>query len=179
MTQIKYGLFLGAIGALCAVLIAATNNLTAPIIRYNQEASIREAIAVVFPEMGDFETLASVDNGDEIAEPTIQEIQQIFGHDGETLGYIFTQATSGFGGPMLYIIGLDATGHIEGFSVISHGETPGIGAFITYPEFQVELHGRSISEPIDIHSGATVTSTTIRAAFAGLSDYFDANHGGN
>ncbi len=55
--------------------------------------------------------------------------------DGETLvGYAIETTTVGFGGPLSLIVGITPDGVIYNTSVLSHAETPGLGAKCTTDE---------------------------------------------
>ena len=55
--------------------------------------------------------------------------------DGETLvGYAIETTTVGFGGPLTLIVGVTPDGVVYNTSVLSHAETPGLGAKCTTDE---------------------------------------------
>ena len=178
MTQLKYGLFLGLVGAICTILLAATHYVTAPIIRANQEAAIRAAIDEAFPGFAEFTTIMSLENGDEISEPYILEVQRIYDSAGGTMGFIYTSSVNGFAGPILHIVGVNTDATFASFAVISHGETPGFGTFIEDAEFEELVQGLAPGATIDIRTGATGTSGGIQRSLSAIGRHFQTV-GGN
>ena len=93
------------------------------------------------------------------AEKTNQAIAQVLSHfteveyneyghyftamDGETLvGYAVETTTVGFGGPLSLIVGVTPDGVVYNTSVLSHAETPGLGAKCTSdPKFLDQWRG--------------------------------------
>ena len=64
--------------------------------------------------------------------------------DGKTVGYAVESFTSkGFSGTINIMVGFDMEGNIVGTSVISHSETPGLGAKMTEPAFYSQFIGKN------------------------------------
>ena len=64
--------------------------------------------------------------------------------DGKTVGYAVESFTSkGFSGRINVMVGFDMDGNIVGTSVISHSETPGLGAKMTDPAFSSQFVGKN------------------------------------
>ena len=180
MTQIKYGLFLGLIGTICSIILAATFYVTDPIIRANQEAAVREAISRSFPNMDRFETIISLENGDVIEQNYVEAVQRIY-QGSEVLGYFYTVQPVGFGGGILFATSVDLDGNFSSFYVISHGETPGfVGAWIDSADFENQVIAQNPSVMIDTVSGATVSSSAIGRGLLAINDHFtNVIQGGN
>lgn len=99
--------------------------------------------------------------------------------NGGTIGYVI-DATSpnGYGGDVRIAIGIKADGTINAFSVVDNsGETPGLGANSSKPEFANQFTGLKASKiefsktgankannEIDAISGATITTTAVTQA---------------
>ena len=65
------------------------------------------------------------------------------------VGYAVESSTSGFGGPLSLIVGITADGVVYNTSVLSHSETPGLGAKCTTDEkFTSQWKGLNPSEKI-------------------------------
>jgi len=47
--------------------------------------------------------------------------------DGKTIGYAFMGAAKGYSSTIRFFCGIDTNGNIKGLSIISQGETPGLG----------------------------------------------------
>ena len=54
---------------------------------------------------------------------------------GELAGYVFETGASGYGGTVSVMTGIDAEGSITGVVILSHDETPGLGANATKSSF--------------------------------------------
>lgn len=71
-------------------------------------------------------------------------------NNGSSVGYaIESFTTKGFGGKIVLMVGFTASGEIKGVSVISHAETPGLGAKITDPSqpFVTQFQGKNPADP--------------------------------
>jgi len=71
-------------------------------------------------------------------------------NDGTPVGYaIESYTTKGFGGKIVMMVGFTTSGEIKGVSVISHAETPGLGAKITDPtqHFVTQFEGKNPGDP--------------------------------
>lgn len=61
-------------------------------------------------------------------------------------------------------VGIGLDGAVRGLSVISHSETPGLGANIENQEFLQQFEGKTLGDPIAVGedvqaiTGATITS---------------------
>ena len=147
-----------AITGLVAAALAGVNAITKDAIAANQEKKTQDALAVVLPEAG---TLQKVDiTGD---AGIISEVYT----DGEN--YAVKVLPSGFAGTITMMVGI-ADGKVTGISVISHTETPGLGAVAAAQNakgeaFRSQFVGQegtlSIGNQIDAMSGATITSTAV------------------
>jgi electron transport complex protein RnfG len=76
----------------------------------------------------------------------------------------------GFSGPVKIIVGIDTKGVITGIEVLSHLETPGLGARITENFFLNEFKGKQLGDEIKIKrdggdidaiTGATVSARAV------------------
>lgn len=79
----------------------------------------------------------------------------------------------GYGGPIEMMVGIDEKGKISGVKILSHRETPGLGANIVKPKFLEQFKGKTLKDPIepkkdiDAVTGATISS---RAVCAGVKE---------
>ena len=60
--------------------------------------------------------------------------------DSTIVGYVVDVAPSGFGGPIKMKVGFNADGIVWNVKVLSHAETPGLGAKCTDPAFSKQFH---------------------------------------
>ncbi len=115
-------LALGTICLVCALLLGSAYSVTKEPIAAAEVAKVNAAIAKVVPS---FDNVPS------------EEVLQIADCDvyvarkgGEPVGYAVKVFTSGFGGQIQMMVGFTADGIIYNTSIISHSETPGLGAKI-------------------------------------------------
>lgn len=101
--------------------------------------------------------------------------------DGVVTGAAFSiTAPDGYSGDIVFMIGVDGEGVMQGLMVLNHLETPGLGAKIESEDFRGQYKGRSLENPelwevtkdggtfVPI-TGATISSRAItRAAARGL-----------
>ena len=141
-----------------AAALAGVNAITKDAIAANQEKKTQEALAVVLPEAGNLQKMElSGDTG------IVSEVYT----DGAN--YAVKVLPSGFDGAITMMVGI-ADGKITGISVISHTETPGLGAVAAAQNakgeaFRGQFVGQSgelaVGNQIDAMSGATITSNAV------------------
>ena len=113
-------------------------------------------------------------NGVEIG--TVYEAQDV---TGEGLGYVVQSTTSeGYGGDITIFVGVSNEGNLNGISILSIAETPGLGMnaeSVLVPQFKnvpatsfsFTKSGSTSESEIDAISGATVTTAAIVNAVNG------------
>ncbi|MCJ7855885.1 RnfABCDGE type electron transport complex subunit G [Lachnospiraceae bacterium NSJ-143] len=93
---------------------------------------------------------------------------------GNTVGYVLSCTTSSFGGPLKMMVGVDLEGTVTGVRILSHADTPGLGALATSPDFYEQYTGKSGTLAVDKDGGeiVAITSATItsRAVTVGVND---------
>ena len=121
-------LALGCICLVCSALLGLVNNMTAEPIAAANLAKTNNAIAAVVPSFDNVPSedvmTVEVDGKQYTVYPA--------SYDGKIVGYAIQVLPTGFGGTIDMLVGFDAaTGIIYNTSVVSHSETPGLGAKIT------------------------------------------------
>ena len=152
---------------ICLVIsgaLAFTNSVTEPVIA--KAAIEREETAryEIIPEADGFELI--------VAEGLPDTIREVY-KSTNNVGYIFMLLTSGYGGDMKIICGIDSDGMLVGSKVIEYAETKGLGSKITESPFIDqfdEMYGSGIHE-VDAITGATISSS---AYIGAIQDAFDA-----
>ena len=147
-----------AITGLVAAALAGVNAITKDAIAANQEKKTQDALALVLPDAGNLQKQElTADAG------IVSEVYT----DGQS--YAVKVLPSGFDGTITMMVGI-ADGKVTGISVISHTETPGLGAVAAAQNakgeaFRGQFIGQegtlSIGNQIDAMSGATITSTAV------------------
>ena len=105
---------------------------------------------------------------------SIEEVMRAEDQSGETLGYAFTVVTSeGYGGDIQFSMGVQNDGTLNGISILSIGETAGLGMNADTPAFKDQFVGKQVEQlqytkkgatqddEINAISGATVTTNAM------------------
>lgn len=176
------GLLLGLVHEITLDPIAAAN--------YNKEQNAYRAVfadADSFEAVEDFDTDAATavakDAGYE--NDTVDGAQLAKDASGNTLGYVVTvTSTEGSQANITLSVGITNEGVLNGYSITSISETPGLGSKATdesfagqfknktCESFTVTKSGSKSEDEIDSISGATITSNAVtNAVNAGLAYY--------
>lgn len=130
------------------------------------------------------------ENGFEAQE--IDKMVKAIGADGSQLGFVVTVTTSeGYGGDIQFTMGVSEDGTLNGISILSIGETPGLGMKADTEEFKSQFVGKNAEvlrytktgaaadDEIDALSGATITTNAMtNGVNAGLCAFREAMKGG-
>lgn len=151
-------------------LLAATNNITAPIIAENALKAEQAALIELLPE-------AEAGGFTEVEGVEMDNVNKVY-KSNDNVGYVITAAAKGYGGDVEWMVAFDDDGVIQGAKVLSQSETAGLGAKCEEPWFQEQFIGKSEDvsrDTIDMISGATITSnatiTAINAARRAFNQY--------
>lgn len=164
--SLKLGLKLLLITAVSGGALALTNNATAPVIEKANLEKLQQSLKVVYKD-ATFEEIKDANFPKEIVG-----VYKAKGSDGSE-GYVFdVNSPGGYGGPIEFLIGVDAENKITGFSPLVHSESAGFGKNMEEDFFKegtvgVSMDGKvgfseggSETEIVGI-SGATISTTTI------------------
>lgn len=166
---LRLTLTLLAICAVVAGILAAVNSITAPIIAEAKVEKTQKAIQAVLPDAG---TVGEVSFTDETGMVTKVYVASL-GNTAAVCGYAVEVTPSGFGGAITMMVGISTEGKVLGISIISHAETPGLGAVASQntdkgvafrEQFAGLISGITIGDgenQIDSLSGATISSQAI------------------
>ena len=167
-------LALTVICLVCAALLGLVQHVTAgPIARTDQQKE-NAAIAAVVP---------AFDNEPSAEKTEVGESVVFTARSGEeVVGYAIKVRTGGFGGTLVMMVGFTPDGTVYNTSVLSHSETPGLGAKITdegvAPRAQVigknpattVMDVKKYHGDIDAITASTITS---RAFLKGITIAYD------
>lgn len=124
---------LTAVTLICSVLLGGVYVLTEKPIEDAIIAKINNAISEVAPK---FDNIPSEEKF-EIETDEASGVAYPAKMGSETVGYAIETATSkGFGGAIKIMVGFDMNGNIINTKVVSHAETPGLGAKMVEDEFK-------------------------------------------
>ena len=172
-------LVLSGICLVCSALLGTVYAVTKAPIEASELQKVNAAIAAVVP---------SFDNVPSEAAQTV-EGGQIYTatKDGEEVGYAIKVSVGGFGGPLQMMVGFTPDGTVYNTSVISHSETPGLGAKIVdencNPRAQVKGKNPSANKlsvskdggEIDAITASTITSRAFLKGVNAAYEVFKSN----
>ncbi|MCI1930524.1 MAG: RnfABCDGE type electron transport complex subunit G [Clostridia bacterium] len=141
----------------CAFLLGICSEVTKEPIAAQTIKTQQEAMAAVLPDCTyeDIKDAKLSDNVTAVAKAT--------DNSGNAAGFVVSCEVSSFGGPLDMMVGVDPNGTITGLRVLSHSDTPGLGARSTEPEFYGQFNGMSGTLAVDKDGGQVkaITSATI------------------
>jgi electron transport complex protein RnfG len=100
---------------------------------------------------------------------------------GQVIALAYDSVATGYNGPVEVMVGIDNEGKLTGVSVMTHSETPGLGARVVEAEFQDQFRGLEISDSlnvgadggqIDAVTGATTSSRAVVKAVRSALELF-------
>lgn len=163
-----------------ALLLGFVNQVTAPQIEKNNEATRAAAMAELIPDAEPVQAEPAEVPSPDKDTPAIQNIYEMQ-KDGETVGYCMEVLPSGFGGTLTVVVGINTDGTVAGAKVTSHAETPGLGAKAQadptwIPQFAGKPADGSLAVTKDGGdivpiTGATITSRAVTKAVNTAASY--------
>ena len=161
----KLTLTLLGICAVVALLLGVVNSVTKPIIEEFQAEKTAAAMGQVLPA-DEYQKM-------ETAYPNVTALHRALS-GGEEIGYVVEVTSSGFGGTLSMVVGVDMDGAVTGVSITDNSETANIGTkvvndqtvldrFIGMSHEGGEITVNSGSNRFDGVSGATVSSKGVTA----------------
>ncbi|MBQ9712557.1 MAG: RnfABCDGE type electron transport complex subunit G [Bacteroidales bacterium] len=162
---------------ICAALLAGVYALTkAPIDRTNEKL-LKESIGAVLPQGGELSEAKTLSVGGQPSE--YYESTE----NGEVKAYAVKSTVVGFGGPLVLMVGITDDGKVYNTSVLSHSETPGLGAKCNTDEhFMAQWKGldpankilkvKKDQGDIDAITASTITSRAYTLAVQNAVDAF-------
>ena len=144
---IKPSLILFLVCAFITGTLAYVNGQTQPIIEENARVEEQESLKKVYSEADGF---LDSKGASELKEEGInvgENIEKLYlaQKDGQSLGYVVAVSSSGYGGKIKLLVGIDNNLNIKGVSLTSHSETPGLGAKATDAKFTDQFLGEAPS----------------------------------
>ncbi|MDD7592730.1 MAG: FMN-binding protein [Peptoniphilaceae bacterium] len=161
-----------AICFVSTIVLALTNQATAPVIAEAQKQKEIAAFSAVFPEL---EEVRPVEDTSVLNDNITAVNEAVVG--GETAGYLYSVVSpSGYDGPITFVVGATLDGTVTGLSVINQTETKGFGAAVADPPYAEGMKGVMLTGSLKAEgeeagegtmpaiTGATRTSTAMERA---------------
>lgn len=174
------------IGLLAGLALGAVYDVTKEPIAETAEKNKQASYQKVFPEAAEFDEASdiSIDDANASAKALgasgadMDEIVYAKSADGTILGYIvIVTSHEGYAGDIQMALGIDMNGTITGFTMLSIGETTGLGMEARdNPSFAAQYVGKKVDSftvvksqaaadnEINAISGATITSNAVTGA---------------
>jgi len=155
------------ISAFAALLLGLTYIPTSAQLEENIIAAQKEILSGLMPDAQNFEPVEGAENAE--GEREILYYRAV-DDSGNIMGYAFFQEQRGSQGQIIVAGAVDSSfSNVLGMDVLSHEETPGLGARITTQEFQSQFRDIPVSQlalsssggSIDALTGATISSRAV------------------
>ena len=190
-SMIKDAVILFAITLIAGLLLGVVYEVTKEPIAVQEAKRKNEACKEVFQDAVNFESLElSAPETGEKASATVNEVSAAVAEDGTVLGYVLDITThEGYNGDIQFTMGIRLDGTVNGISLLSIAETPGLGmkaeevlkpqfAEKSVTQFAYTKTGAVTPDQIDAISGATVTTNAmVNGVNTGL-EFFKTELGG-
>ncbi|MDE6673965.1 MAG: RnfABCDGE type electron transport complex subunit G [Acetatifactor sp.] len=187
--MLKDAAILFAITLISGLLLGLVYQVTAQPRREQQERKVREACQAVFAQAEKFEDIdytVSEALAQQLADNGVRigTVYQAMDAAGSPMGYVIeTTSGEGYGGNITLYAGITNDGILNGVSILSISETPGLGMragevlvpqFADKPagEFTYTKTGSQSDSEIDAISGATITTKAVTNAVNGAVSVF-------
>lgn len=181
---IKNAIILCVISLIAAFLLSFVNGITSDVIKQNIIKKQEVAFRQIFTEADSFDIV-------EIEEENPFDVSGAFTSLKNNVieGYLFNVSTTGYGGVINMVIGVNADGSIKGLQLIGHTETKGLGTsaeegFLSQyidrnvEAFEVVSGTPSSDVQVEAISGATVSSKAVTAGVNNALSIFKELQGG-
>ena len=179
--NIRLGLILLLITGVAAFLLGGAFEITKAPIAASIEADKQATMKEILPTADKFEK-ADVKISDKVSEVNA-------GMKGtEIAGYAIKVAPKGYAGPVEIMVGLSTDGKVTGIKILSHTETPGLGANAPEPKFSDQYKNKptkgklevvktvpSKDNQIQALTGATITSKAVTLGVNDAIDFYNAS----
>ena len=193
-SMIKDAAILFAITLIAGLLLGVVYEVTKEPIAVQEAKRKNEACKEVFQDAVNFEALElsmpETPGTSEKAAAIINEVSAAVAEDGTVLGYVLDITThEGYNGDIQFTMGIRLDGTVNGISLLSIAETPGLGmkaeevlkpqfAEKSVTQFVYTKTGAVTPDQIDAISGATVTTNAmVNGVNTGL-EFFKTELGG-
>jgi len=192
--DLRSGLTLAVIAAVCTGMVGVTWQLTHERITANEQAfleqSLSPALAGLLYDTGVTESKLTIPAPNDLPGPDDAIVYRVYAEDLPVAALFVVSARDGYAGPIKLLVGIGVDGVVSGVRVLAHRETPGLGDRVeaSKSDWVLQFNGRSLSSPeppewkirrdggqFDQLSGASVTPRAIVKAVKETLQYFEAN----
>jgi len=150
--MVRYGLVLAIICIVAAGLLAGVNSLTKGKILQQAQAEEEASLKEVMPAGASFEAIKS---DSEILYYKAYDESKNF------IGIAFKTSGKGYSSIIETMVGMLKDGTITAIKVLSHNETPGLGARVSEPGFTGQFTNKKDLSKVEAITGATISSKAV------------------
>lgn len=190
-----------AITLLAGLILGLVYQITKEPIAQQKEKAKMEAYQEVFADAASFEEITAISPEDGTAhfykagftaQAMSDTVKKALDEEGQLLGYVMTiTSAEGYGGDIVFTMGMKVDGTLNGISLLSISETPGLGMEAekkltpqfrnkNVVQFEYTKAGAVGDSQVDALSGATITTKAItNGVNAGLEYFQSVLKGGN
>ena len=177
-------------------ILGAVYQITKPAITQAEYEKTQAAYRAVFADAESFETIEFDKTAAEALmasngyKDSIDDVQRAVA-GGETVGYVITvTAKDGSQGSITLSVGIKNDSTVNGYSITSISETPGLGMKATEEAFMAQFEGKLVSDFVVVKStpaadneieaiaGSTITTKAVTNACNAAIVYFQSLAGG-
>lgn len=179
---LKPGIVLLIITTIAAICLGFVNNITLKPIAAQIEKTTNEAMSKILPSASTFKSAEDYTPTDS-SNVKAYSIGYEKGEDTPIVGYAVSVVSKGYGGELSIMVGISNEGVIQGVTLISHSETPGLGANADSEwinqykdksgELSVTKSASSSESEIQAITSATITSKAITDAVNEVTDFYN------
>ncbi len=151
------------------------------LLTYVQGPSIQSALAGRDYDNDPIQDRLSVDLGkDDKGDPVTMTVFPAR-KDGQMVGLAYASSGMGYGGEIGVMVAFDKDGKLSGIGIMTHSETPGLGARIQEPGFTEQFRGLDTKEGVRLSqdggringiSGASLSSKGVASAVDKAAELF-------
>jgi len=181
--NIKLGLILLLITGIAGFLLGGAYEITKAPIAASIEADKQAAMKEILPKADKFEKADVKIEGNE----KISEVNA--GLKGtEITGFAIKVTSKGYAGPIEIMVGISNDGKVSGIKILSHTETPGLGANAPQPKFSDQFKNKTSTDKIEVVkmapskenqiqalTGATITSKAVTLGVNDAIDFYNSS----
>ncbi|MCR4908309.1 MAG: RnfABCDGE type electron transport complex subunit G [Lachnospiraceae bacterium] len=189
---LKNTVIITVIALICGVLLGTVYQVTAGPIAEQERLTKENAYREVMENAASFEEYAGFDeeaaktwiheHGDYHQNTSVSEVIEAKDASGASIGYVLNVvAGGGYGGDIVFAMGIDNDGNVTGISITQIDETPGLGMRAkTDPSFLEQFYGKgkdafTLGDDINALTSATFTSRAVTNGVNAALNYYGGN----
>jgi electron transport complex protein RnfG len=181
--NIKLGLILLLITGIAGMLLGGAFEITKAPIEKQIAAERQAAMKAILPTADKFDTAdVNIEGNEKISEVNVGLMGT------EIAGYAIKVSPRGYAGPINIMVGLSTEGKVTGIKILSHTETPGLGANAPKPAFSGQYKDKptkdklvvvktapSKENEIQAITGSTITSKAVTLGVNDAIDFYNSS----